>query len=180
MEQLDDEFRLTEDTSIIEKKRPTFLLVLCILTFVGSGAGILMGLISFTGLNDVESSLSRSGQGFGSDAQLVLESIDVEGMQKTQNWVNITSLLASVLCLAGALVMFKLKKIGFGPYVLGQVVAVYSSYLSVGLIKEMAEAMPIQQAGDMMSMIGGATLIFSIVIAVAFIIMYGLNLKHLK
>ncbi len=180
MDQLDDDFKLTEDTSIIEKKRPAFLLVLCILTFVASGFGVFMGLLSFTGFNDVESTLSNSNSSFDPSARAIFDSVDIVGMQKIQNWVNITGLLASILCLGGALIMFKMKKIGFLPYVLGQVVAIYAAYLSIGLIKKMAEVMPVAEIGDMMSMVGGATMIFSVIIAIAFIIMYGVNLKHLK
>lgn len=179
MDQLDDDFRLTEDTSIIEKKRPTFLLVLCILTFVASGFGVLMGLLSFTGFNDVESTL-RSNSRMSSGTQTIFDSIDVVAMQKSQDWINIIGLLASILCLTGALIMFKMKKIGFGPYVLGHIASIYGAYLSMGLVKQMADAMPISQAGDMVSMIGGASLVFSVIITIAFLIMYGLNLKHLK
>ena len=180
MDPLDDSFKLTEDNSIIEKKRPAFLLVLCILTFVASGFGIFMGLLSLTGFNDVQSTLSSSSQGMDPFSESVFESMDLDGMQKIQDSVNLIGLLASVLCLAGALLMFKMKKIGFLPYVLGHIAAVYAGYLSIELIQKMAAVMPIAAAGDMMSMIGSATMIFSIIIAIAFIIMYGVNLKHLK
>lgn len=179
MDALDEDFKLTEDTGIIEKKRPAFLLVLCILTFIASGFGVIMGLVNLTGVNDVESTFRNASVG-NPEAQAIFENIDIAGMQSIQNTVNIIALIASVLCLAGALIMFKMKKIGFLPYVLGQVAAIYSAYLSVSLIEKMSEVMPVAAMGDMMSMVGGATMIFSVIIAIAFIIMYGVNLKHLK
>ena len=44
----------------------------------------------------------------------------------------------------------------------------------------MKAIMPIAEMGDMMSMIGGVAMGFSILIAIAFVIMYGVNFKHLK
>ena len=175
-DQLDDDFRLTEDTSVIENKRPAFLLVLCILTFISSGFGIIMGLVNFAGFNDVESQFRNASVG----ADNIFENLDIDGIQKIQDWANILGLLASVLCLAGAILMFKLKKIGFVSYVLGQAVAIYGAYMAIGIVKKMAEIMPVDAVGDMMSMVGGATMIFTVIFAIAFIIMYGVNLKHLK
>lgn len=180
MDPLDDDFKLTEDNTIIEKKRPTFLLVLCILTFVSSGLGVIMGLVSFTGFNNIESTFNNANVGADPFSQSVLGDLDIVGMQKIQDWVNILGLLASILCLVGAIVMFKMKKIGFLPYVLGHVVALYAGYLSIELVKKMAAMFPVEAAGDMMALAGGIGMIFSVIIAIAFIIMYGVNLKHLK
>lgn len=174
-DQLDD-FRLTEDTSVTEKKRPAFLLVLCILTFVASGFGLIMGLVNLTGFNNVESQFRNAGPG----ADEVFGEIDLSGLQEIQDWSNLLSILACVLCITGAILMLKLKKIGFFAYIAGQVVAVYAAFVAVGMIEKMADVMPIAVAGDMMSMVGGITMIFTIIFAIAFIIMYGVNFKHLK
>ena len=179
MDQLDDDFRLTEDNGIVKKKRPNFLLVLCILTFIASGLGIIIGLVSFTGFNDIESTFKNANVGNDPLTESIFGEIDIVGMQKIQDWVNILSLIASILCLTGAIIMFKMKKIGFLPYVLGHVVAIYGGYVSIGLVKKMTEMIP-GPAGDMMSLFGGLGMIFGVVIAIAFIIMYGVNLKHLK
>lgn len=176
MDQLDDDFRLTEDTSTIEKKRPAFLLVLCILTFVASGFGLIMGLVNFAGFNDVESQLRNASVGSNG----VFDDLDISGIQKIQDWANILSILACILCLAGAILMLKLKKIGFFAYVAGQAVAVYGAFVAVGIFEKMADVMPVPVAGDMMSMMAGATMIFTVIFAIAFVIMYGVNFKHLK
>ncbi|MFK7783657.1 MAG: hypothetical protein AB8B56_01005 [Crocinitomicaceae bacterium] len=178
-QQLDDDFTLSEDTSVVEKKRPGFLTVLCILTFVGSGFGIISGLIGFTGYNSVESQLNNASIG-NPLAQEMFNNLDVARIQALQDWANILGLIASILCLAGALIMFNMKKIGFFSYVLGQAVSVYAAYVGISIINEMKAIMPIAQMGDMMSMIGGVAMVFAILIAIAFVIMYGVNFKHLK
>lgn len=179
MDELDDDFTLTEDISTVEKKRPAFLLVLCILTFIASGFGLIMGLVNFTGFNSVESQLNNAGAG-NPLAQEMFNSLDVERIQNIQDWANILGVVASALCLAGALLMFKMRKIGFAPYVLGQAVAVYGSYVGISIMKEMTAIMPVAEVGDMMTMMGGVAMVFVVIIAIAFIIMYGVNLKHLK
>jgi len=180
MDQLDDDFTLTEDTAIVEKKRPAFLLVLCILTFIASGFGLIMGLVNFAGFNDVESQLRNASVGANPFAREVFDSLDIDRIQSIQDWANILGVIASVLCLTGALLMFKMRKIGFLPYVLGQAVAVYGSYVGISIMKEMTSIMPVAEMGDMMTMMGGIVMVFVVIIAIAFIIMYGVNLKHLK
>lgn len=180
MDQLDEDFTLTEDTSTVENKRPAFLLVLCILTFVASGFGLIMGLVNFSGLNDVETQFRNAGIGSNPLTDEVFGNIDIAGIQKIQDWANILGIIASILCLAGAILMFKMKKIGFLPYVLGQAVAIYGSYVGLSIMEKMTEIMPVAQMGDMMTMMGGIVMVFVVIFAIAFIIMYGVNLKHLK
>lgn len=180
MDQLNEDFQLSDEVDATTKKRPNFLLVLCILTFIASGFGLIMALVGLMGVNDVETTFRNASAGSDPVAQRIFDDIDIEGVQKIQTWANLLSLIASALCLFGAIVMFKMKKFGFVFYVLGQGVAVYGSFVAIGVMKKMAEIMPVAAVGDMMSIIGGATLVLSILIAIAFIIMYGLNLKHLK
>ncbi|MDG1333529.1 MAG: hypothetical protein P8P74_14430 [Crocinitomicaceae bacterium] len=179
MDELDDDFTLTEDTSIIEKKRPAFLLVLCILTFIASGFGIIMGLINFSGFNDIESQFRNASVGSDPFSQGVFGSIDIEAMQKIQDFANLLSIFASILCLGGALIMFKMRKIGFLPYVLGQALAVYGSYVALSIFKEMADFMPMGM-GDVLELTGAISMVVVVIFAIGFIIMYGVNLKHLK
>ena len=180
MDELDEDFKLTEDTEIIEKKRPAFLLVLCILTFVASGFGVIMGLVNFSGLNDVETQFRNASAGSDPLTQEMFDTLDIAGIQKIQDLANILGIIASLLCIAGAIIMFKMKKIGFLPYVLGQAVAVYGSYVGLSIMKEMMDIIPVAQVGDMMTMMAGVAMVFVVIFAIAFIIMYGLNLKHLK
>jgi hypothetical protein len=87
-------------------------------------------------------------------------------------WMKISyvlNLVGSLLCLAGALFMWKLKKIGFYIYIVGQVLPIIGSFMTMNSIKLGAFA----GFGIIASIIG-------MMFPIAFIIMYGLNLKHMK
>ncbi len=178
MSQLVDDFQLSEDNSVVEKKRPSFLLVLFILTCIGAGFGLIMGLINLTGFNDIESQLRNASA--GSSPFSNLSSVDFDEMQSTQDFSNIMSIIANVLCLGGALIMFKMRKIGFLPYVAGHGVAIYGTFVGLGILDKMAEIMPVKAAADIMQLTGMITMVIMFIFAIAFIIMYGVNLKHLK
>lgn len=178
MSNIVDDFQLSEDDSVIEKKRPTFLFVLFVLTCIGTGFGLITGLINLTGFNDLESQLRNASA--GSSPFSNLNTLDIKEMQSTQDFANLMSIVANVLCLAGAIIMFKMRKIGFLPYVLGQIVAVYGTVVGLGILDEMAKIMPVQAAADVMQMTAVISLVILVIFAVGFIIMYGVNLKHLK
>ncbi len=171
---------LDEDVQRHERKRPTFLSVLCILTFIGSGFGIISALVGFTGMNDVESTLSNARMGSDPFSQGILDDLDIAGMQSIQNWANILSLLASALCLSGALVMWRLKKFGFILYVAGHVATIFGSYIALGLMQKMGEIMPLQAMGGLMETMGVAVMVITVFISIGFIIMYGVNLKAMN
>jgi hypothetical protein len=171
---------LDNEAQIDQHKRPTFLTVLCILTFVGSGFGIVSGLISFTGINSIEDSMKAAQIQSDPDTKEVFKNLDVAGMQKIQSWVNILSLLASVLCLAGALVMWRLKKFGFVLYVAGHAATIFGTYIALGIMKKMGEVMPVEELGGIMETMGAAVMVFTVLISVGFIIMYGVNLKAMN
>lgn len=171
---------LDEEVQINQQKRPTFLTVLCILTFIGSGFGILSGLFAFTGFNDVESSLRNAQMGADPFSQHILDDLDIVGMQSIQNWANVLSLLASALCLSGALVMWRLKKFGFVLYVAGHAATIFGSYMAFGLMKKMGEIMPLQAMGGVMETMGVAVMVITVLFSVGFLIMYGVNLKAMN
>lgn len=179
MEQLDNV--LDEEVQMNDDKRPTFLTVLCILTFIGSGFGILSGLISFTGLNDIEEAMNNArAQAADPVSQTILEEIDVAGMQKIQTWANILGLLASVLCLAGALIMWRLKKFGFILYVAGHAATIFGAYIALGIMQKMGDMLPGEAVGGLMQSMGAAVMVITILFSIGFIVMYGVNLKAMK
>ena len=171
---------LDGNEEINQHKRPTFLTVLCILTFVGSGFGIITGLISFTGINDIEDSFRSAQMRSDPLGQAILDDLDLAAMQKTQTWANILSLLASVLCLAGALVMWRLKKFGFVLYVAGHAATIFGTYIAIGMMKKMGEIMPADAPKGIMETIGAAMMVVTVILSIGFIIMYGVNLKAMK
>jgi len=127
-----------------EEGRPTFLTVLCILTFIGSGLTallLLIGLVAAGAASGVLSSIPGMG--------------DIGGLGTGYFLIVLVLALAS---LYGAIMMWKLKKMGFYLYSGANVIALF---------------IPIIMASAKFS-------IFGLVITALFIILYGLNLKYLK
>jgi len=127
-----------------EEGRPTFLTVLCILTFIGSGFRTLIFLILLVAAGAVSSWLG-SIPGMG----------DMGGLGAGYLVIVLVLALAS---LYGAIMMWQLKKMGF---------YLYSGANVIALI------VPIFMASSDFS-------VWGLVFTALFIILYGLNLKHLK
>lgn len=159
---LNDE--LLDSGTEMQRKRPVFLLVLCILTFVGAGLGLLGAVFSVFTMSQTEALYSQMNN-FGSDF-----GIDFEETYKWTKISNYMNLLGNALCLAGALFMFKLKKIGYYIYIPGQLLPLIGSYLAINSVF----------TGGIFAGLGVVSIVFTAMIAIAFIVMYGLNLKHMK
>lgn len=156
-------------------KRPTFLTVLCILTFIGSGWGVLSQLFSllFTNLVDMSAQTeqfnavmdnmeSEAGTSFLSG---ILNSSQ-EVMQATMmhaKSIAVISLVLSLLSLCGAILMFSLRRIGFYIYVVAQLLLLFVVPYFAGF-----------------SMIVVMGMLFSALFTVVFIILYALNLKAMR
>jgi len=152
------------------RKRPTFLLVLCILTFVGSGWGVLGGLISF--MNDPQEDI-RSAQ---ADMSLEFDEISDQPMGTflidtfdyavayADNFymVNGVNILLAVLSLLGAFMMFNMRKPGYYLYVLANIAMAFAPYLII------------------INSISTAQVVGYTLLSVLFIVLYGLNLKHMR
>jgi hypothetical protein len=78
-------------------------------------------------------------------------------------WINLACVLA---CAFGAFMMWKLKKTGFYIYTAGELIPVVASIALLG-------SMP---GGGLFAGLG----MIAAIIPVAFVVMYGLNLKHMK
>lgn len=117
-----------------ETKRPGFLTVLCILSYIGCGFAVIGGLLSITTI------------------------------------AGIVSLVAALLCLYGVIQMWNLKKMGFYLYLVGEIVPVIVSVVTIGF------ASLFSFAGGIFALIAGG---LGLILALAFIIMYALNLKHM-
>jgi len=152
--------------------RSTFLTVICVLTFIGSGLGIVGSVRSYVGADTISSIASGA-----------MENAEDKMDQKdTPNFVrqifssltaglsadnirksSILKLVSCLLTLLGAIMMWNLKKIGFYLYIAGTIVLVISPIVILG------NGLP----GIMGA--GGTGLI-----GVIFIVMYGVNLKEMK
>jgi hypothetical protein len=162
-----------------ENNRPTFLTVLCILTFIGSGLGVLGGILGLVGSSVLTAFAPAAG---GSIIWALL------------------ALVASALCLFGAIQMWGLKKMGFTLYLAGSAISVivtiinaatastrvssmssrmneYNSELGSEYAAQNEQAM--NAVGSVASGFAWGSAIFGIIIVIAFVLMYNANKKHL-
>jgi hypothetical protein len=155
--------------------RPTFLTVLCILTFVGSSYTIissLLGGITSKASNQILNESKREIDSLSKNASTpeekramkmvskFTEGLDPEKLQKS-NWAQA---VASVFCILGAFLMWKLKRIGFYAYILGTLIGVVAPFVILG-------------TSNIIAILSATFIAF---IGIVFCILYGLNYKHLK
>ena len=138
--------------------RPTFLTVLCILSFIASGIGIVVLLLGIAGKGAAESA------GMSMDGLANMEGMDeafkanLEKAKAALSWPNIIGgLLLSVIGLFGVIQMWKLKKMGF---------FIYTGAGILGIL------LPV--------ILGAGFSTFGTIVTVAFIAMYAANLKHMS
>lgn len=142
--------------------RPVFLTVLCILTFVGTGLFLIYHLFTMFTMSALEESFQQLDADF-SDLDDTLG--NYYRWSKIKMYVGIA---AELICLAGAILMFMMKKTGFYLYLIGQIAPLIVGFLTF------------QSLGG--EMIEFQLLYFglSAIFPVGFIILYGLNYKYLK
>ena len=158
-------------------ERPTFLTVLRILTFIGSGWGIVDAIIDYSNADNaaaaselVEDAMDDAMDDIEdsemSDSQKELMEGMMEGVSSSMTETNIkkSSLVAIISCLLtleGAFLMWNLKKNGFYLYILGTIISV------VGMIVIFD------------GIVGAAAAGFTGFVGVLFIVLYGVNTKHM-
>ena len=147
-------------------KRPTFLTVLCILSFVGVAFSLIGGIMNYftysalSSAGDAFSGMGTEGQQMG-DAVNAMSSMLGLDPAKMATSALIQALL-NIPILIGVLMMWKQKKTGFYIYTAFEVIQpLLPLFMGLGLM------------GGMMAILG---LIFAII----FIVLYGLNLKHMS
>ncbi len=141
----------TATTTNESGKRPVFLTVLCILSFIAAGFAVVGYILAITAMGVVSA---------GASALEGMEGVTMTqtaGPSMGMTWAYIiVGFVTTLIALFGVIKMWKLKKMGFYLYV-GATVAsmvmgmIYSGFGAMGLI-----------------------------FPVAFIVMYGLNLKSMK
>ena len=155
--------------------RPAFITVLCILTFIGSGWGVISESIKYFTANSQAAVISKVKEKANSDLQRNNDSD--EGSQLAKKMVNslntspenikkgaLSNTAAAILCLAGAFLMRNLKKIGFYLYVAGILVGIISPFVIFG-------------GSNLISIISSEVIGF---IGLIFVILYGVNLRYMK
>ena len=151
----------------MKERRGHFLMTLCILSWVWIGIQLISTLFTYLrGSGQLEQSLSLI-EDATSESQTdnpfmtsILEG-SLDTIRKTIEHfdaINIGNMIALLVGGLGVYMMFNLKKIGFGLYV------IYCAGI----------------AGVAIYFLGGYTFIFDAFISLAFIIMYGVNLKRMN
>lgn len=147
-------------------KRPTFLTVLCILTFIGSAIAFISAIYGYFTINaSVEAFDTSMGNLEGMDQSGMMSQLQ-ETMQKAvENALPnlIIGVVCSLLCLFGAIQMWKQLKMGFYIYCVGELVPPIAGF--------------ILGAGGMIGSAGAAV---GLIFAVIWVVLYAVNLKHMK
>lgn len=139
-------------------KRPTFLTVICVLSFIWEGLMILFGILGVLFVGSVFKILGQvsSGDSYEQMSEMQRKGLD-QLMDLGEGTVAIilgVFVLINVISLVSVILMWKLKKTGFYIYsVLNGLIVV------LNLIQF-----------D----------IFMTIMGIAFIVMYAMNLKHMK
>lgn len=148
-------------------ERPQFLKVMCIIAWVLHGLGAIFSGIAWAGAG-VASSMADTGSQLSNELsseladnpefQQAMEEFGEAGMD-TIGAISTTSMvgfLGAVICILGAVMMWKLKKTGFFIYVVGILVPIITTTMML--------AFPFVGA----------------LFGIAMIVLFGLNLKHLR
>jgi hypothetical protein len=133
-------------------QRPTFLTVLCILTWIGCGLGIIGNLMGMAGAS-------------------MLGSIG----GKLMPYYAIQTICA-ILCLVGSIQMWKMKKMGFYIYTVGELLPLILSYI---LFADAMKALSGAGGKGLASAIAAGGIIGAL-IPIAFVVMYFVNTKDMK
>ncbi|HTF06254.1 MAG TPA: hypothetical protein VK826_19620 [Bacteroidia bacterium] len=147
--------------------RPTLLTVLCILSFIGSGIAIVFYIIALLGamalqavVSVADSSMEAYADSVGGEAVANAEAAgDVASAGMGLVWAYVLiGILATIVALVGVIRMWKLKKSGFYLYTGATVVSMIMTVVYSGT----------------------ESLAMGLIAPILFIVLYGLNLKHMK
>jgi len=164
------------DNNIEVKPRPGFLTVLCVLSFISTGLGLVSGLINmFSGPSSKEQMLQAKvemtksisqmkGMGMQSFADM-LEKIQMMTQEINDSFylASVISLITVVLGLYGVFLMWKGFKKGFHFYIVYCLLTIASLYIYVSP-----------------SNVPSVVVIFNLALSGLFILMYSRNLKWMK
>jgi hypothetical protein len=157
MEYINDPESQRYDDSTDSKKTPTGLVVLCILTFIGSGFSALAYLMLFFMYDSLPEMMMAMGASMGGQLSEYYANI-ANTFSQTPKYLFLLITISRLFSIAGGVCMIKMRKLGFHLYVTGQI-------LLLGL--------------PMLIMKSGFS-VLEILIAFVFIALYGSYLKKMK
>lgn len=153
--------------------RPTFLTVLCILSFIGGALGIFNGITTLMtppldqAMSELQAEMDKASAELGDQSAMVSNMMDgaMEIARKTAENampLGLAAIVLSALSLFGVWKMWNLQKQGFTIYTLASILGLITPLVFLGF-----SMLSIMSLG-----VGG---FFSVL----FIILYALNLKHM-
>ncbi|MEJ7586508.1 MAG: hypothetical protein WKI04_02990 [Ferruginibacter sp.] len=155
--------------------RSAFITVLCILTFIGSGLGLLTEGVKYLTADSQAAVMSKVKEKANADIERKAKSDD--GSEFARMIVNtfgasaqnirkgaLSNMAAAVFCLMGAFLMWNLRKTGFYLYVAGTLVGIVSPFVIFG--------------GSNLMSIGSSVIVGFI--GLIFVVLYGINLKYMR
>ena len=133
------------DEEITVKRRPTFLKVLCILTFIGSGYALINSAVTYFKADTISEMVTEAKTEINKDmaeakkrdddATFVFQMMgNMAEMSTPENLRKsaIANFITSLLCLAGAILMWKLRKNGFYIYTIGTILSIIIPFYLFG------------------------------------------------
>ena len=147
----------TTTTTSEAPKRPVFLTVLCVLSFIAAGLGVIGYVTVLTAMGAASAIASSGMEGVSDEASAAISHAMSSMPSAGMTWAYIiVGFLTTLVSLFGVIKMWKLQKIGYFIYV-GSAVA-----------------------SMVMGIIYSGFGVMGVIFPVLFIVLYGLNLKHLK
>lgn len=154
--------QFTNDLAPLPEK-PQFLRVLCILSFIWCGIMIIISAIGISMLGFSEEVVNSAWEKVLQTQPQLEEVNPMEFFHEVGMWC-VYSLIANIISLVGVILMWRLNKFGFFIYAIAEL-AINFFGASIGVNEES------KSYGSM---------IFFILVDLAFIIMYAVNLKHMN
>jgi hypothetical protein len=156
-----------EDWTKDPGKLPDMLNVLTILTFIGCGIALLFGTTGFINARSAYENVIKMQDKMDQMPSYLKGMLGPDPIGMAQKSLDnripiyLLTLVSAGLCLYGAIQMRRLKKAGFGIYVLGEVLPLATTFIFLGTMSQF-------------------TLYFSICLIALFVILYATQLKYLK
>ena len=123
-----DYYQTVENFNTEEGKRPGGLIVLCVLTFIGSGFAFLGKFFSFAFrdflLEFMEIAVANMD---GAMEEMYRKSIDI--FASTPQYIFLISAILYIFSISGAAIMLAMRKIGFHIYATAQIFIVFMPQL---------------------------------------------------
>ena len=155
-----------------QPKTPTFLVVICVLTFIGSGWGILADLFNIATYNTANiniqiNEMTNMSSDLPQNDIFMKEFFNssIETMKLTAlhgKDIAVINLILNIMNIVGAIMMLRLRRHGFFIYTASQIMSLFVMPYFAGF------------SGLILAgMVGNA------ILAAIFIVMYAMNLKHM-